>query len=69
MKLISASTGSKLGRGVFVEVDDPHRDEATLLAHYDDLPLPVERGGPAVPLIGDWLHSAGGGSQVECLIG
>ncbi|MEV0330307.1 hypothetical protein AB0H63_28200 [Micromonospora echinospora] len=44
--------GPDMGQGVFVEVDEPHRDDATLITHYDDLPLRVERGGPAVFLVG-----------------
>ncbi|MFI6226158.1 hypothetical protein ACIBCR_02425 [Micromonospora echinospora] len=45
--------GPDMGQGVFVEIDNPFRDDIALLTHYDDLPLRVEQGGPAVPLIGD----------------
>jgi hypothetical protein len=45
--------GPDMGQGVFVEIDNPLRDDIALIIHYDDLPLRIEQGEPGVPLIGD----------------
>jgi hypothetical protein len=45
-------TAPRVGQCVEVEVENPDRDGAAILAHYADRPICVEQGWPAVPLVG-----------------